>query len=601
MPGLVAIVPRDPRERVDLDLFQRMSAAVKHRAWYGVDRYVGDGGRVAVSRTHLRTILPEPQPHTSADGRLKIFLHGEIYNDEADPAKQLEFVRQAYERSGTGFAAELKGSFVAIVVDEARERVVVANDRTASQPVFYFADARAFYVAPELKALLAVPSLVKRLNLGAVGSFLSAGHLLDGQTFLDDVHLLRNATVVTIARGRVELAAYWQRGFAEDSADLGASHYRGTLTELIRKAVKRRIRTDHRYGLMLSGGYDSRGILGCYLEERDAGSTQTITWGRSEDVPRSDAQVAGTLARLLGTRHAFYALRPAALPQHLDDFVHLSDGLTDGSMNYPESLEIFARIREDLGSQILLRGDECFGYTIFWGLRTLADFPWARELLRPKAYDALAESSAEVVGRIVGRCAMRDPQNRRDVFYLEQRLTQYLHPLTWVKAVEIEIRNPYLDDDILEFLATVPARYRVERQLYRSALVQAFPALYGEFAQVTDDIDWDSELGHSAQLSGYVRRLLDESALVGRLVDPAALAKLTAANGHRPRRLKSLAIRLLGGNAAVYGTLKHHYKKLRGDDAVCADFPRDVTLFRLLTLAVWERTFLPDGHLAVPT
>jgi asparagine synthetase B (glutamine-hydrolysing) len=599
MPGLVAIVASDPREPVDAAVFQRMSAAVKHREWYGVDTYVGDDGRIAISPTHLRTILPQTQPFTSADGSVKIFLHGEIYNDEADPANQLEFVLRTYERFGTRFAARLNGSFVAIVVDEKRDRVIVANDRTASRPVFYFADAGAFYMAPELKALLGVPSLVKRLNLCALAAFLSAGHLLDGETFLDGVRLLGNATVVTISRGRVELTKYWQYRFDEAGADLGAAHYRETLTELIRKAVRRRIRTNHRYGLMLSGGYDSRGILGCYLEEREAEGTQTITWGRSEDVPLSDAHVAGRLARRLGTRHTFYALEPAALPHHLADFIHLSDGLTDGGMNYPESLKIFARVREDLGAQILLRGDECFGYTEFWELHALRDMPSARALLRPKAYKALAESSAALLLRIVGPCTLREPQNRRDVFYLEQRLTQYLHPLTWVKAVEIEVRNPYLDDDILDFLSSSPAKYRIERRLYRSALVKAFPRLYGEFAQLTDDIDWEDELEHSAALRGYARRLLDESALVRRLIDPVALEEITDAAGPPPRRLKALAIRAVGRHATLYGALKLYYKKLTYRSA-STDVARHVLLFRLLTLALWERTFLPDAHLAVP-
>ena len=593
MPGLTAILHLHRRKRVDLHLFERMSASLKHRDWYGVDTYVSDDGHAAVSRVHLRTIHPETQPHVTGNGALKVFLHGEIYDDETNEAAALDFVARAYERHGPGFAAHLNGSFAIVIVDEARQRVVIATDRTASRPLFHFRAEDTLVVSSEVKALLLAPGLRPTLDLSAIGSFLSCGHPLDGHTFFEDIRRLGPATVMTLSRTGIDVQRYWHHTFDETARDLGADHYQRTLADLIRLAVKRRLRTSHEYGVLLSGGYDSRGILGCVLENRPAAETQTISWGQREDLAYGDCWVAGRLARRLGVRHSFYELEPDRLPAHAADFVHLSDGLTDGCTNYPESLRVFQRIREDLGVQILLRGDECFGYTSRWGLRSLVDVPSARPLLRRSAYELLADVSADMVRDVSGRCALADPQNRRDVFYLEQRLTQRLHPWTQVKAVELEVRTPYLDNDILDFLATLPAHYRLDRALYRRTVVSEFPGLYDEFALRSNEIDWQTEIARSEDLRRYLLRVLGGSQLVSSLVDPAALQRALATMPQKPQRLKTLVVAALGRTPALYDTLKGTCAGLARRSRGAGSGRKDVLLFRLLTLALWERAFAP--------
>jgi hypothetical protein len=126
MPGLVGIV----------SLIPAMRAAIKHRDWYEVDDCVNASGTVAISRVNLGIINKEKQPYSARGGRVKVFLHGEICNDEVADSGPLEFIYRQYEEN----------------------------------------DGRAMYFGPEMKSLLLVPALKRKLNLAAVADFSANGH-----------------------------------------------------------------------------------------------------------------------------------------------------------------------------------------------------------------------------------------------------------------------------------------------------------------------------------------------------------------------------------------------------------------------------------------
>ncbi|MGH8057666.1 MAG: asparagine synthase-related protein, partial [Candidatus Entotheonellia bacterium] len=369
---------------------------------------------------------------------------------------------------------------------------------------FYALHRNHLYFAPELKALAHLSTLPKTIDWTALASFLSAGYFLNGHTLLDAVRLLDNATVLQITPTGLTTQRYWHYTFEEGSKDRGRAYYQRTLADLLRTAVHRCLRTPHRYGLLLSGGYDSRALLGYALAQPPAHPLHTISWGASEDLPHSDCAIAARLARRLALPHMFYPLRPHALPDHLRSFIALSDGLTDAVTNYPEALAIFHRIRHDLGLDILLRGDECFGWiagafderTMFQtlGIHSLHDLKPYQSILTPALRPVLEGHCTELLHDVSSRCSAENIHNRKDFFYLDQRLQYYLHPLTYIKTLEVEVRTPYLDNDILDFVRTIPAKYRIEKNLFKHVVTESFPALFDEIANSTNLIDWNAEL-----------------------------------------------------------------------------------------------------------
>ncbi|MGH8069852.1 MAG: asparagine synthase-related protein [Candidatus Entotheonellia bacterium] len=328
MPGLVGIFHQGSKQ-IDLALFQLMMSSVNHKMFYRSTVVIDKHKKYAAADVSLPTIKYSEQPFIANNGSITILMHGEIYNDDADPLNQLEYIYKLYQKFDIKFPIHLNGSFVILIIDELKKCVIIANDRTASRPLLYFRSGGAFYCTPELKTLFLLPSLRMTLNLSAVASFLSCGYLLDGETWLENVQALDNATILILSDEGTQFIKYWNYMFDEDPKDLGTDYYRHVLSDLLLRSVRNRLRSPHKYGVLLSGGYDSRGILGCVLREKDPGEVNTISWGTQEDIDHSDCAVAKRLSEKLGVRHTFYHLDSRKIPFHLKEFVYLSDGMTD--------------------------------------------------------------------------------------------------------------------------------------------------------------------------------------------------------------------------------------------------------------------------------
>ena len=610
MPGLVGIISING-DRANPRLIHAMRVAIQHRDWYQVDDYVNEKGTVAISRVHLGVVNKDEQPFSAHNGRLQIFLHGEIYNDGAVGRNPLEFICRLYEKEKQGFASMLSGSFVIVIVDRDEDVVLVANDRIAAKPLFYFSDGRAVYFGPEMKSLLPVPSLKRKLNLAAVADFMANGQFIREHTLIEGLERVDNATVLKITPGGVARHRYWQYELGQGDRDRGQDYYQRTLAPLLRQAVSRRFRTDNTYGILLSGGYDSRGILGCCLEERDAQELQTISWGQQEDVPGSDCAIAKRLAQELGTHHAFYRLSAEQIVNNFRDFVLLGEGLTW----YPESYDVFHRIREQQGIGIVLRGDECFGWqgslihderTMLRSLtiRALRDIGSYQRILKPRYYQSLCELDAETTRYVSSRCTARNIHDRKDFFYLDVRLKYYINPLNYVKNLALESFTPLLDYDILDFVSTLPVRYRLDKNLYRKTVVEMFPGLFREFAQRRNDVDWAASLRGFPELERFVRReLTEEQSILSEFIDVDHLKSELDAFFYVPTvssglpglraRATTGAFRLLERSPSVYNFAHksaYYIRKWRAKPREI--LPPEQLIIRLLILKVWGDVFL---------
>ena len=613
MPGLVGVVSTRG-EPVDLEMMRAMRNTIRHRDWYSLDDYVNSARTLALSRVHLGIRNRDRQPYLARGGRVKIFLHGDIYNDQAMDAGPLELVYGLYQKHGLSFASFLNGSFLVLIEDEDQDTILIASDRLASQPLFYCSDGRSLYFSPEMKSLFSVPSLERKLNLPALADFLANGCFTREHTLIEGIERLNNATVLRIAQGGIERYKYWEYEPGRGDADLGFEHYQRELAGLLRQAVRRRVRSGHAYGILLSGGFDSRGILGCYLETRGDAALNTISWGRDENIADSDCVVARRLAHKLGANHRFYK-RPAE--EVLDDFrnfVLLGEGLTDEV----GSFRVFDRIRQEQGIDIILRGDECFGPSVRGGylvhdehtmfrnvdLRSLRYLDAYRRILKPYYYRLLCDLDSEMTKRLSARCKARNLRHRREFFALDVHQRYVLSPLNYTKSFVMESLTPWLDHDILDFVSILPASYRLGRGLYQSTLVKMFPELYGEFAQVGNVIDWADAFRSLPELQRFAYRvLIEEQSVFDEYIDTASLKEELDAFFHTPSdsrhtpglkaRATASAFDLLKLSPVLYDSAhKSAYYLRRWTGRLSDALPAERLIMRLLILKVWGEIFL---------
>jgi asparagine synthase (glutamine-hydrolysing) len=264
------------------------------RGWRVFD---SPAGPVALGHRRLSIIdLDEraAQPMPSVDGRLWLIFNGEIYNylelREELKAQGVRFRTQsdaealleAYARWGEAALDKLVGMFAFLIFDDRDKKLFAARDRFGIKPLYYVATPHGVAFASEIKQLLGLPGVERRINLRRADDYLSAGltdHAED--TLFDGVRQLRagECALLDLSGGRTEqpkVRRYYEapreKGPALSERDAAAR-----FKELFEQSVALHLRADVRVGSCLSGGLDSSSIV-CVMDRllKKQGATEPI-------------------------------------------------------------------------------------------------------------------------------------------------------------------------------------------------------------------------------------------------------------------------------------------------------------------------------------
>jgi asparagine synthase (glutamine-hydrolysing) len=335
MCGIAGYLNRGGRP-AELAWLRRMTDRLEHRGPDGAGVYLD--GPVALGHRRLSIIDVEGghQPLGNEDGRIQVVFNGEIYNYLdlwADLEKRghrfrtrcdTEVLVHLYEEVGERLPEYLNGMFAFAIWDGRKQELFVARDRLGKKPVYYTAAAGdcAFAFASELKALLVLEGLDRRVRRESVAEFLAFSYVPEPETILEGVKKLPAGSSLTVrADGTLAPARrYWQLGFeAGEERPLGAAMEE--LDALARDAVERRLMSDVPLGAFLSGGVDSSAVV-AYMSECARGEVKTFSIGF--DVAAFDeTEYARKIVGRYGTDHYERVVTPdigAILPAFVEQF-----------------------------------------------------------------------------------------------------------------------------------------------------------------------------------------------------------------------------------------------------------------------------------------
>ena len=301
MSGITGLYCLDgrPVSRPDLD---RMGEAIAHRGPDGAaawsDGPAGLGHRMLVSTPES---VHEKLPLVAQGGDAVITADARIDNraeliaslDLRRPAGEIsdsELILRAYERWGEDCPRHLLGDFAFAIWDRRRRLMFCARDHFGVKPFYYYASGDLFAFSSEIKGLLALNAVPRRLNETRMAEFVLMVSEDTAMTFYQDILRLPPAHCLTVSDGSVRLSRYWSLDPARElklrSDEEYAEAYRDVLTE----AVRCRLRSAHPAGALLSGGLDTSSIV-CVSRELMEGHgrqplpTLSAVW---EDAPEAD-------------------------------------------------------------------------------------------------------------------------------------------------------------------------------------------------------------------------------------------------------------------------------------------------------------------------
>jgi len=171
-----------------------------------------------------------------------------------------ELILRAYEKWGTYCPEKLLGDFAFAVWDRGRQLLFCARDHFGVKPFYYYCSGRSFLFASEIKALLRLSEVRRRLNEERVGEYLAGMFDDKAATFYQDISRLPPAHSLLVRRAGKRLQSYWCLDPSRE-IHLGSDEaYAEAFRDIFVEAVRCRLRSAFPVGSSLSGGLDSSSV-----------------------------------------------------------------------------------------------------------------------------------------------------------------------------------------------------------------------------------------------------------------------------------------------------------------------------------------------------
>jgi asparagine synthase (glutamine-hydrolysing) len=494
MCGIAGIVADRPDPR-DLEL---MLTLIEHRGPDDLGIYADGAAALGTARLSIVDIEGGRQPMKHPETGVVVAFNGEIF-DFPELREQLardgfrfrtrsdtEVLLALYLAHGTTFPEHLNGQFAVSIWDPRDKSLVLARDRFGICPLFYHHDQGVFAFGSELKSILTLPHVARRLDLRALDQIFTFWTTVGGRTAIEGICELQPGRTLVFRNGRIEERTYWAWPFPEpqDSLPLPFPAAVEEFVERFSRAVELRLRADVEVGSYLSGGIDSSAIVAVAAKRRPEG-LRTYSLGFSEesyDERSYQEQVAGHCS----TRHTTVLGRNSDIEERFESVVWGAE--TPLFRTAPAPMRMLSeRVRDD-GIKVVLSGEGAdevlLGYDLFREVK-IRRF-WGRQpssTVRPQLLKQLYAYLPQFANARFANLAIQSFGRS-----LQSESPFYSHVVRWANNAA---NKAYFSEQVAAALAGHDAQRDLEASL---------PAAY--FA--ADDIDRAQYLEIATLLRGYL-------------------------------------------------------------------------------------------------
>jgi asparagine synthase (glutamine-hydrolysing) len=466
-----------------------------------------------------------------------------------------ETIVHLYEEKGRDCIEDLDGMFAIAIWDERERRLTLARDRAGKKPLFYYKSNRLFAFASEIKSFFGQPDIEIEPDPEAVPYYFLHGYVPGPSTFYKHVFQVPPATVMAITEdGHVSSRRYWQLTFppAASVPSIGEEEAARGVRDRVTRAVERRLVSDVPLGAFLSGGVDSTIVVGL-MSRLMAEPVKTFSIGFEGDPAYDETSFARIVAQRFKTEHTEFRVSPSALDL-IDTLIWHHDGPFGDSSAVPTYL--VSRLTREKVTVVLTGdgGDEVFaGYSRFYATllseripslvgracaAVLARLPSpvherhrlarAQRFFRAAGlplderltmwnslfFDDLprllrADFAASLVptdrlrhlagedAAMEGRSTLSRALHANFMSYLPDDLLVKTDRCTMANA--LEARSPFLDRELIEYVAALPDRFKLRGRRTKSILRDAFADL------IPPEIERRGKMGFGVPLGAWFR------------------------------------------------------------------------------------------------
>ncbi|OOF20329.1 asparagine synthase (glutamine-hydrolyzing), partial [Salinivibrio sp. IB872] len=519
------------RESVEKSPLKKMTDAIAHRGPDGEGYYYEDD----IAFGHRRLAIVDlsdhgKQPMEYQDRYVTVF-NGEIYNylelkqelieagysfsNETDT----EVIMAAYDLWGSDCVKSFNGMWAFVLYDKQNETFFISRDRFGIKPLYYYCDNNNFVFCSEVKGIYASGLVEKAPNKSYLKNYLDNGpNEYDAETAFANVYRFPFAHYFLGTKeqllGQPQFTRYWElttNTSRERFCPIKAKEYADQYYDLLADSVRLRLRADVKVGSALSGGLDSSSIVYLVNEQlkaqgkADLQETFSSVYKSNGTQDCDESEFIDLLAKELNVNSNQIEPNEKDVPDELEKVIwHME--------NPPESTcmsgwHTFKKVK-DTGVTVTLDGqgadEQLAGYLPYIAsyMTSISIFDLYKEVFNLLRIPG--SRNIVIIGFLMANCRFflgkeiyqslfigikrRQPPSELNLELknsFEKGLVTLLHYADHTSmAYSIESRMPFMDYRLVEFLARVPACYKIHNGWTKYLARLAFDK------KLPDEITW---------------------------------------------------------------------------------------------------------------
>ncbi len=581
------------RAPVERPTIEAMTQSIAHRGPDDEGYFIAGPLGLGFRRLSIIDLGGGHQPMSDREESVWVVFNGEIYNFQELRSEleshghvfrtnsDTEVIIHGYKQWGDEVFNHLNGMFGLAIWDVRKSRLVLARDAFGIKLLYYSIDGDRLYFGSEMRAVRAALPEKMEIDSTSLNLFLRYRFTPSPYTILEGVRKLAPGTKLTVENGACQVSRWYQFQPTPFVPAKSPGEAREELLAIYKRAVRRQLISDVPVGLLLSGGLDSGLLLA--LMNLNGKSWPTYTVGYGSSYAHDELTEAAETARVLGSKHTSVTITRSIFEQALPRIVAAVEEPIATSSIVPMYF-VCERARQDVKVALVGQGpDELFGgykrhlgirYGALWaqlpgwvrtpvssavaalprnetlkrGVQSLATTDRLRRyqsvfsllpgaqvdqlfhdgLLGPNTDDALLECWKDLSPLMPLDDELGGFQFLEVRSNLPDELLMYADKMSMAHA--LELRVPYVDKEIVEYVERLPANLKVRhgsrkwlhRQVCRNYLPESIVKRpkRGFAGNVVDD--WF----RGAMDSRMTEALLDSGSKIFQYLRPAAVREL---------------------------------------------------------------------------
>jgi asparagine synthase (glutamine-hydrolysing) len=572
---------------------QAMTKAIIHRGPDDEGFYIAGPLGFGFRRLSIIDLTGGHQPMSDQEESVWVIFNGEIYNflelrRELEgyghvfrTRSDTEVIVHGYKQWGDEVLNRLNGMFGLAIWDARRERLVLARDPFGIKLLYYRVDGDCLFFGSEIRALRATMEDKAEIDPTSLNLFLRYRYTPSPYTLFKGVHKLAPGTKLTVHNNSCQVSRWHSVKPAPFVPPKSPGEATEELSAIYQRAIRRQLISDVPVGLLLSGGVDSGLLLALMNGNRDNWPSYTVGYGSS--FADDELEDAAETARILGSNHTSITVTRRLFEETLPKIVASLEEPIAASSIVPMYF-VCERARQDVKVAFVGQGpDELFGgyrrhlgirYSALWaalpswmrapissviaalprnealkrGVYSLAipdrmqryqhvlsilpgdkiDELFQDGLLGPKAGDTILECWTDLVDLLGATDELGGFQFLEIRSTLPDELLMYADKLSMAHG--LELRVPFLDKEIVEYVERLPANLKVRngsgKWLHRQVCATYLPDSILKRPKRGFGVNVVDDWFRSAAGSRMAEVLLDSDSKIYEYLQPTAVRRL---------------------------------------------------------------------------